>query len=126
MKVGDKVRVLGTTHGAEFKLGTVGVITGGNYSPKFRVDALGTYLYYNEDELELVESGFKVGDKVRIFGKERTGEVLSKETEVWGDFYKIKVKDGGVEFLWPFQIELKTENFKGRTICPNCHTNHEV
>ena len=47
----------------------------------------------------------KVGARIMVLGRERAGEILSKETGIWGEFYKVKVKDGGVEYFWPFQLE---------------------
>ena len=56
----------------------------------------------------------KVGDRIMVLGRERAGEILSKEIGIWGEFFKVKVKDGGVEYFWPFQLyELTKEEKSG-------------
>ena len=60
----------------------------------------------------------KVGDRIMVLGRERAGEILSKEIGIWGEFFKVKVKDGGIEYFWPFQVELikPEEETKGQCL----------
>ena len=47
----------------------------------------------------------KIGDKIEVVEKIHQGYILSIETGMYGEFYKVKIIDGPIKFVWPCELK---------------------
>jgi len=47
----------------------------------------------------------KIGDKIDVVEKIHQGYILSIETGMYGEFYKVKIIDGPIKFVWPCELK---------------------